>query len=374
MDADWGSPWADAEDDAPSYPSEKGASAEPPRTDPLTKPVTAVDGSDAFALGSSAGNVWADGFGDQLAWADADTSRGLTPAAATVAEREQASVVVSVPDGIQDFGAPPVEAIGSRDLVKEVLLDDAWGGAKVEEAPTSPVAPAASGLTELWETVQDGHEDVATTHVEVENGTDDITSPEQQLEDAQPLPEQSPIESDTIAVEEETQSTGSLETMQEVQEVIEVVSEPEPEPEPEPSTAPETDATVAGHAEEERISLQEPAEALEDSGEGISRNTESIKEDEEEMAKEPAENAGNEGAEGVEDDDDFGDFEDFADEGFGDPVEEFDAVPRPPSPTISTPVEAFDIDMSLVSKLYPKSGSLPDPPPLEPDIIFTIDA
>ncbi|KAF8252924.1 hypothetical protein K440DRAFT_657499 [Wilcoxina mikolae CBS 423.85] len=78
-----------------------------------------------------------------------------------------------------------------------------------------------------------------------------------------------------------------------------------------------------------------------------------------------------------DDDDDFGDFAEEAD--FDDFVDQTPpAPPAPPdprtSPIISAAVPAFDVDTSLVRKLYPIPTTAPNLPPLEEEIINTVGA
>ncbi|KAA8910436.1 hypothetical protein FN846DRAFT_542501 [Sphaerosporella brunnea] len=81
------------------------------------------------------------------------------------------------------------------------------------------------------------------------------------------------------------------------------------------------------------------------------------------------------------DDDDFGGFGDFAENGdFDDFVEpEPELEPKPTttpvvSPSPSTDIPAFDIDFSLVRKLYPIPTSISECPPVEKETIHTTGA
>ncbi|KAI5812557.1 hypothetical protein BZA77DRAFT_323861 [Pyronema omphalodes] len=79
-------------------------------------------------------------------------------------------------------------------------------------------------------------------------------------------------------------------------------------------------------------------------------------------------------------DDDFGDFGDFAEEADFDDFVDQAPPPAPQSPTTPvTPiapkdVPAFDIDVSLVKRLYPTPSDLPELPAVEKDVLGTVEA
>lgn len=374
MEDDWASPWADAHDRSPTEVIKKldarddaAKSGDEPERQVLGGNI-AVHGNDPWGGGEH-------GFGDASAWASPSPVRsGRTPAVGGESglPRWDEPVGVEVPSFVVKKAADEKRRSSNaiRDTIQETGTGESgeWLGDGGDDGGIQKLSlnipTAATDEVDVWATGPDWSiKSEKAEEPPLDKGVTLETAPEN-------IP---PPEFDTL-IKGVNETVPIQESNREDQSIDTTVSDHEHE--------------IRANANEESVEYK--VTSIEDVlplfGLGIDVGQETRQgaesENRAETTHEEVKNSGpKEELKGVGDsDDDFGDFAD--EEDFEDAQENLpekttvsisELPPLPPTPRLRPDI-TFDIQTSLVNKLYPIFTTYPEPPPIEEELIYSTES